>query len=81
MVAKRQRRTPDDGLTEYERGLRALQALPASDEDPAEFWGPDWEEKLAVAAADVATGRVYRADSLDEFIDALMRRGPDRADV
>ena len=71
MAAKRSRWLPDEGLTEYERGLRALQNVPLSDEDPAGFWGPDWQQKLAESDADIAAGRIERFESDEEFLKAL----------
>jgi hypothetical protein len=79
-MAKRSWRQPDD-LTEYDRGLRALQNAPISDEDPADFWGPDWEQKLQESAADIAAGRVERFESDEEFLRALMALGAKRAGI
>jgi hypothetical protein len=75
MVAKRPRRRRLAELTEYERGLRALQAAPLSDEDPADFWGPDWEQKLAESDADIAAGRITRVEGDEAFLRALMALG------
>lgn len=81
MVAKRQRRTRDDGLNEYERGLRTLQALAESDEDPAQFWGPNWQQLDDAAEADEREGRVDHAVSFEEFVEMLMNPDSTRADV
>lgn len=74
MVAKQSRRS-SDGLTEYERGLRALQAVPEGDEDPAEFWGPDWRERIAESDADIAAGRTEFFASTEDFLAALRASG------
>lgn len=76
MVAKRRRKDPAAGLTEYERGLRALQRVPVSDEDPARFWGADWREKLGEAESEVVSGCTEFFGSTDEFLAAL--RATDR---
>ena len=57
MASKRPRRRRLAELTEYERGLRVLQRAPMSDEDPADFWGPDWEQKLAESDAEIVPRR------------------------
>jgi hypothetical protein len=49
----------------------ASRGLPESDEDPAEFWGPDWKEKLDHARADAAAGRGDLFLSDEEFLAAL----------
>lgn len=81
MVVKPTRRQPRDGLSEHERGLRALQAVPTSDEDPADFWGPDWKEKLETGDADIAAGRIERFEGDEAFLRALMALGAKCADV
>jgi hypothetical protein len=49
----------------------ALAKLPESDEDPAAFWGPDWQAKLKEALDDVSAGRVTRAKSKRELFAQL----------
>jgi hypothetical protein len=75
MVRKRHRRGSLNGLTEYERGLLALENAPLSDEDPAEFWGSDWKAKLDKGDMDVAAGRIERFEGDDAFLRALMSLG------
>jgi hypothetical protein len=81
MAVRQTRRQPANGLSEYERGLRALQGVPVSDEDPADFWGPDWKEKLEVSDAEIAAGRTERFESDEAFLRALMALGAKCADV
>ncbi|MGD9890414.1 MAG: hypothetical protein AB7R89_00600 [Dehalococcoidia bacterium] len=81
MVARRARRQSQHGLTEYERGLQTLRNAPISEEDPADFWGPDWERKLGDGDADIAAGRIERFESDEAFLRALMALGAKRADL
>ena len=69
MVARRSRRRTF--ATEAEAAKAAFAAVPVSDEDPADFWGPDWKEKLEEARADVDAGRGDYFDNLDDFLAAL----------
>ena len=41
-----------------------------ADEAPAEFWGPNWREKLDAALADVDAGRTTFHASTEEFLAA-----------
>ena len=71
MVARQRGR--GKGQTEYERVKAMLDALPASDEDPAVFLGPDWREKLQESEDDIKAGRVETFYSSEEFLAALER--------
>ena len=69
MVAKRQR---DDGQDEPMSALpEALRNVEVTDEDPALFWGTDWQEKLDEALKSVEAGDGELFYSAEEFFAAL----------
>ncbi len=51
-----------------------------TDEEAEAFWGPDWRESLARAAADVAAGRTQFYASTEEFFAAFNARDEPNAD-
>ena len=60
---------------EIERVLEGILVVPVvTDEEMAAFWGPDWQERLDEAEADIAAGRstIYYSD--EEFLAALGAR-------
>lgn len=81
MVRNRRQRQRFNGLTEYERGLLALENAPLSQEDPADFWGSDWRAQLEQGDADIAAGRIERVEGDVALLRALMSLGAKRADV
>jgi hypothetical protein len=69
MVAKRQKQQRYQ--TEAEAARAALAKVPTSDEDPALFWGPNWEEEWERARIERESQPREVYYSLDEFFASL----------
>lgn len=69
MVARRRKQRVF--ANEDEAAAAALAVVPVTDEDPAIFWGPDWQEQIQRAEAERAGNRREVYYSLDEFFESL----------
>ena len=80
MVAKRQRRGQQEYTTADEVARAALATVPVDDEDPTEFWGPDfWNVKREIEV-EAAAGRrriFYSDEEFEAYLDQLSESGDD----
>lgn len=78
MVAKRRQRPP---ASEWERVKAVLDSVPVVDDNPEDFWGPNFKQTLNEAEADTAAGRTRIFYGDEEFLAALEQLDRDHADA
>lgn len=66
-------RTGDMFLADVEDDSLVLRPRRLIDPSQAWFWTPEWQKMEREADADIAAGRVYRANSVEELIASLKR--------